>query len=58
MADVEAALRQRLSTLLGNNLIVRRARVTTPHAAAIGAAQAFVQRLLAQEGPPLASTTP
>lgn len=58
LADVEAALRKRLSTLLGNNLIVRRARVTTPNAAAIGAAQAFVQRLLVQDGPPLASTNP
>jgi predicted NBD/HSP70 family sugar kinase len=55
LADVEASLRRRLPRLLDHHLIVRGARVTTADAAAIGATRGFVQRFLADEGPPLAS---
>lgn len=50
---VEGALRRRLPTLLDNNLIVRRARVTADEATAAGATRAFLQWLLAEEGEPL-----
>ena len=55
LADVESSLRRRLPRLLDNNLIVRRARVTTSDAAALGATRGFVQRFLAEDGPALAS---
>ncbi len=53
-AAVEAALRQRLPTLLDNNLVVRRARATSSSTAAYGATRAFLQRFLRSDGPPLA----
>ena len=55
LADVEAAVRRQVPTLLNNHLVVRRARTLTPNAAALGAARVFLQRLLAEDGPPLAS---
>ncbi|MBA2667540.1 MAG: ROK family protein [Trueperaceae bacterium] len=53
--DVEASLRRHLPTLLDNNLIVRRARVVSASAAAIGATRVFLHRFLAQDGPPITS---
>lgn len=50
---VEGQLRQRLPTLLDNNLVVRRARATSTSAAAYGATRAFLQRFLRASGPPL-----
>ena len=51
---IESALRRRLPTLLDNNLVVRRARATSPSTAAYGATRAFLQRFLRAAGPPLA----
>lgn len=53
LGTVEASLRRRLPTLLDNNLIVRRARVTADHATAAGATRTFLQWLLAEPGGPL-----
>ena len=51
---VESALRDRLPTLLDNNLVVRRARSTSASSAAYGATRAFLQRFLRSPGPTLA----
>jgi predicted NBD/HSP70 family sugar kinase len=51
---IEAAVRQRLPSLLDNNLIIRPAHVVGDDATAVGATRVFVHRLLYEEAVPLA----